>query len=290
MSFIESILMGLIQGLTEFLPVSSSGHLAIFKGIFGIETETGILFDVLLHLATLIAVCLVYYKDLGLMIKELFLMIGDCFKNLSIALGKSKKKKYVTIISNSYRKFDLLIIVTTISTGILGVLLKDIVEKASATLFFPGIFLIITAALLLISDNMPENYGTPKTTSFGQAALIGVAQGIATMPGLSRSGTSIIACLLCKCNRQYAVKYAFIMSIPAILGALVLELTDVDLSIIGTSDLLNYGAGMLVAGIVGFICIKAMLVIVKKKKFTYFAFYCMFIGCLSLGAYVASVI
>ena len=289
MSFIQSILMGLIQGLTEFLPVSSSGHLAIFKGIFGVETETGILFDVLLHLATLIAVCLVYYKDIWLMIKELVLMIGDIFKNLSIALGKGKKK-YRTVISNSYRKFDLLIIVTTIPTGILGVLLKGLVEKASATLIFPGIFLIITAVLLLISDHMPEYNGTPKTTGFGQAALIGVAQGIATMPGLSRSGTSIFACLLCKCNRNFAVKYAFIMSIPAILGALVLEITDIDKAAINTSTLLNYGAGMLVAGVVGFICIKAMLVIVKKKKFTYFAFYCLFIGCLSLGAYVASVI
>ena len=288
MSLLEAILMGVIQGLTEFLPVSSSGHLAIFKIIFHIETDTGILFDVLLHLGTLIAIFIVFYKDIFRMVIEGFSIIGDFFTNVKIFFGNIFSKEdqpYHKIIDNSYRKFVMLVIVSTIPTGFIGYAASDIVEAASTVLLVPGCCLVLTAVLLFVSDVVADGYKTPKNITYSNAFFIGICQGFATLPGLSRSGTTITACLLSGFNRKFAVKYSFIMSIPAILGAMVLQLTDIGSAAIDSSQLGIYAVGMLVAAVVGYICIKTMLVIVKKRKFTYFSIYCLVVGILSIIGY-----
>ena len=288
MSFLESILMGLIQGLTEFLPVSSSGHLAIFKTIFHVDTDTGIMFDVLLHLGTLIAIFAVYYKDIWEMIIEGLSIIRDFFMNMVHFIGNlfsKNKKEYIRMVDNSYRKFVMMIIVSTIPTGIIGVLASDYIEKASTILLIPGICLIVTGILLFISDRLPSGDKTPKKSTYGNALFVGVCQGIATLPGLSRSGTTITACLFSGFNQQFAVKYSFIMSIPAVLGAAILELKDMGSFGLSSGELFTYLAGMIVAAVVGYICIKTMLLVVRKKKFTYFAIYCFLIGAFSIGGY-----
>ena len=230
MSLLQSVLLGLIQGLTEFLPVSSSGHLAIFKQFFQIETG-GMFFDILLHIGTLIAVFIVYYKDIFRMMKEGFAIIGDFFVNVATFFKRVITKEdlpYRKIVHNSYRKFVMLVIVSTIPTGIIGIAAKDLVSAAEQILLVPGICLIITAVLLFIADRIPDGGKTPKQVTYTNAFLIGISQGIATMPGLSRSGTTITACLSTGMTRKFAVKYSFIMSIPAILGALVVEIKDVE--------------------------------------------------------------
>ena len=121
MSLLQSILMGLIQGLTEFLPVSSSGHLALFKILFDVNTETGLLFDVMLHVGTLVAICIVYYKDIFHLVKEFIGIVIDCIYNLMVLIGKSTDGVYRHVVYNGYRKFVMLVIVSTIPTGILGV-------------------------------------------------------------------------------------------------------------------------------------------------------------------------
>ncbi|MCI8893489.1 MAG: undecaprenyl-diphosphate phosphatase [Lachnospiraceae bacterium] len=288
MSLLQSIVMGLIQGLTEFLPVSSSGHLAIFKNIFQVNTETGILFDILLHLGTLVAIFAVYYRDIFKLIAEGFGILGDACCNIGIffkhTFGK-KETPYKRVIKNGYRKFVMLVIVSTIPTGIIGFVARDLVEAASEFLFIPGICLIITAVLLLISDRVPDGAKTPKNVTYTNAFGVGICQGLATMPGLSRSGTTITACVISGFDRNFAVKYSFIMSIPAILGAAVLELGDVGSVEIPPTEILYYVVGMVVAAVVGFICMKTLLVIVRKKKFTYFAIYCLLIGAVSIGGY-----
>ena len=151
MSLLQAILMGIIQGLTEFLPVSSSGHLAIFKILFGVDTETGLLFDVLLHIGTLAAICVVYYKDVLKMIVEGIGLIRDCIINFVRFIGNKTgrtDKPYLRLVNSSYRKLVVLIIVSTIPTGIIGVVGKDVVEMASEILLIPGICLILTAVLL----------------------------------------------------------------------------------------------------------------------------------------------
>lgn len=288
MSLLQAIFMGIIQGLTEFLPVSSSGHLALFKTLFGVKTDTGILFDVLLHVGTLIAICVVYYKDLWRMIAEGCCIVRDAALN-AVLFCKNRTggehKPYRRVINSSYRKFVMLVIVSTIPTGIIGVVGKDVVEQSSEILIVPGICLILTAVLLFIADHTKDGEKLPKNVTYTNAFGIGIAQGIATLPGLSRSGTTITACLLCGFNRKFAVKYSFIMSIPAILGALVLELKDISTQKIAGMDILYYVIGMLIAAVVGYVCIKTMLVIVRKKKFTVFAVYCLIVGALSIGGY-----
>ena len=277
MSLLQSIFMGLIQGLTEFLPVSSSGHLALFKALFHVQTDTGIMFDVLLHLGTLVAIFAVYYKDIWELICEGVSIVIDFLANVGIAIGNlssSRKKKYRKMVDTPYRRFVMLIIVSTIPTGIMGVLGQNLIEAASATVLVPGICLIITSILLFISDRVKTGKKTEENAS--------VCQGFATLPGLSRSGTTITACLLSGFDRTFAVKYSFIMSIPAVLGAAVLELKDLSLATTASSEIVNYVVGMVVAAVVGYICIKTMLLVVRKKKFTIFSVYCMIVGVIAV--------
>ena len=179
----------------------------------------------------------------------------------------------------------MMVVVSTIPTGILGILLQGAIEAASATVIVPGIFLVITAILLLVAENYrPKNAGRVKerNVKYSHALIVGTAQGIATMPGLSRSGTTITACLLCGFDKNFAVRYSFIMSIPAILGALVLELADIGEAVINKQELMYYLAGTVVAAVVGYVCIKTMLVVVRQKKFRYFAYYCFMAGIIAI--------
>ena len=288
MSLLQAIIMGIIQGATEFLPVSSSGHLALFKILFHVNTDTGLMFDVMLHLGTLIAIFAVYYKDIIRMVVEAFKIIRDVFINI-VRFFRNKfgkeENEYLKIVTNGYRKFVLLVIVSTIPTGIIGLVASDFVEMASEILLIPGICLIITSIFLFISDRIQGGNKGPKNVSYTNGFIIGICQGIATLPGLSRSGTTIAACLISGFDRRFAVKYSFIMSIPAVLGAAILELKDISTAAISGTEILYYVIGMAVAAVVGYICIKTMLVIVRNKKFTIFSIYCLIIGALSIGGY-----
>lgn len=276
MELLKAIVLGFIQGVAEFLPISSSGHLAIFKNVLGFDTDTGLLFDVLLHLGTLAAVFVVFWKDIWELIKEGLAIIGQFFKSLFGCLFK--KQKWQPVVTTPYRRFVMMVIVSTIPTGIMGILLEGAINAASATLIVPGILLLLNGVQLLISDRLPDGALTEADAPFGKALIVGIAQGIATFPGISRSGTTITACLACGFKREFAVKYSFIMSIPAILGALVLELMDFSPEMLSGGDIVNYLAGTLVSAVVGYICIKTMLVVVRGKKFKYFAYYCFAMG------------
>ena len=276
MELLKAIILGFIQGVAEFLPISSSGHLAIFKNVLGFDTDTGLLFDVLLHLGTLAAVFVVFRKDIWELIKEGFAIIGQFFKSLFGCLFK--KAKWQPVVTTPYRRFVMMVIVSTIPTGIMGILLEDAIGAASATLIVPGILLLINGVQLLISDRLPDGTLTEADASYTRAGIVGIAQGIATFPGISRSGTTITACLACGFKREFAVKYSFIMSSPAIMGALVLELLDFAPEMLSGSDIVNYLAGTLVSAVVGYVCIKTMLVVVRGKKFKYFAYYCFAMG------------
>ncbi|KAB1439821.1 undecaprenyl-diphosphate phosphatase [Candidatus Galacturonibacter soehngenii] len=292
MSLLQAILMGIIQGITEFLPVSSSGHLAIFKELFQIDLETGILFDIMLHLGTLLAVFIVYFKDIKRLVIESFAILYDCILNLKIFISNIIHKNnegYRPLVRNAYRKFVILVIFSTIPTAIIGYAAKDLIEVVSKILIVPGVCLIITGILLFIADKYNDGTKTPKQVSYNNAFIIGICQGIATLPGISRSGTTITACLVSGFDKKFAVKYSFIMSIPAILGAAVLELKDITTMNVTPSEIINYVVGAVVAALVGYICIKTMLVVVRRKKFKFFAIYCLLAGTLaSVGYFVIS--
>ena len=285
MSILQSVLLGFVQGLTEFLPVSSSGHLSILQNFFHIDTGESILFDVSLHLATLLVVFYVFRRDIGRLVKETIGMIRDLLANGSI---RRQNKGAITgmplrcVVKNNYRKFALLLIVSTIPTALIGYLGKKLVSDASRSLLITGIGLLVTAVILLLSDRIETQGKIPRDITYREGLIIGIAQGFAVLPGLSRSGATIFSCLHCGIDRLLAVRYSFILSIPAILGAAVLSLKDADLSSITPMLCLTYAAGMAAAACTGFLCIKGMLVLIRKRKFRYLAIYCFFIGVLSI--------
>ena len=285
MSILQAIFLGIVQGLTEFLPVSSSGHLAILQNVFHIDTGSTVTFDVMLHVGTLLVVFLVYWKDICKLIVEALRMLADIFFNLKTLFSRNntgEPKKYRRIIRTNYRKFVLLILVSTIPTGLMGYFGRKLIEDASGTLLVPGICLLITAVLLLLSDQVDNCWKIPKDVSWGEGVLVGIAQGFATLPGLSRSGSTIAACTFCGFERRFAVKYSFILSIPAILGAAVLELGDMASEGVNASMMGNYLAGMAAAAICGYFAIRTIGNLVKKRKMKYFAFYCIAIGILAI--------
>ena len=290
MTLIQSIFMGLIQGLTEFLPVSSSGHLALFKILFKVNTDTGMLFDVLLHIGTLIAIVVVYWRDVYKLIVELIHIIIDLIYNLIAWIKELRGERvpFRRIVCSTYRKFVVLVVVATIPTGIIGYVGRDFVTAAETILFIPGLCLIITAVILFLSDRAPAGKKGPRQISYTNAFIVGIVQGLATLPGISRSGSTIAASVFLGFRREFAVKFSFLMSIPAILGALVLELHGAASMEITGAMARNYVVGMIVSAVVGYIAIKLMLVIVKKRKFTYFSIYCLVIGVISLIGYAAS--
>lgn len=290
MNILQAIILGLVQGLTEFLPVSSSGHLAILQNVFKMNTDTGVLFETMLHLGTLVAVCIVFWND----VKNLVIHGIGLIKDVCINVGRFVKNKtkdkddpypYQKLITNAYRKFAALIIVTSVPTAFLGFLLRGLIEKASSTLIIPGICLLITAIILLVTDGRPGGSKKAKGTTYKDAAMIGVAQGIATMPGISRSGATISACIFLGMDRAFAVKYSFLASLPAIVGANLLELRHIGETSVTASLIGCYFVGMIVAGVVGFLCIKFMIGIVKRSRYEYFAYYCGIIGVISICCY-----
>lgn len=268
----QALIMGLIQGLTEFLPVSSSGHLAIAGILFNLDTQTSALFDVLLHVGTLGAVFVVFWRDVKTFFVELVKLIRDFF------LWLFRKKPFDMYLG---RKLVLMIIVASIPTAILGL----IVEKYLADLFLTSLIAvgaaeIITALLLYATKALPEGHKKLKNMSYKDGLFIGVMQGIAVIPGISRSGSTVTAGLFAGLDRDYAFRFSFLVSIPAILGSALFELFDIT-----KADAANFGvylAGMLVAFMVGLFSIRWLRGLVKNNKLHYFAYYCAAIGMIAI--------
>ena len=273
MSLLSSILLGLIQGLAEFLPISSSGHLAIaehFLGQAGVPA-TPDFFDVLLHLGTLVAVFVAYWKDIREMIVELIDGVRD------LAHGTTPTPMPPA------RRLILLIIVATVP--LFAVLpIKDWIEGLSGNIYFVAGALIVTGFLLFTSDRVKKGRKAERSARRLDGFLVGVAQAIATCPGISRSGTTITAGCFVGFDRKFAVRFSFLMSIPAILGANILTLKDaITENTIIVSEIPVYLVGVAVAAVVGYACIRLLKMIADKGKFGWFAYYCWAAGLIVLA-------
>lgn len=210
MTYLSAVLMGILQGVAEFLPISSSGHLALFQHFFGVENyeETQMFFTVLLHLGTLISVFVYYWHDILDMIREFFLLLGSLF---------SRKGTHEIRNTPPARRMVLLIIVATLPLfGILPV--KDYIESAMNNVTFVSVALIATGFILFFSDRMARGRKTARTATMTDALLVGCAQAFGTLPGISRSGSTISAGLLRGYDRNFAVRFSFLMSLPAVLS------------------------------------------------------------------------
>ena len=292
MTLAKAIILGIVQGITEFLPVSSSGHLAILKYIFGIK-DVGIEFDIFLHLGTLIAVVLVYYKDIWRLIKTAVKLIGCVVSNLVLAIRRlfdeeAKFTEYKKVTDTPYKRFVWMILISSIPVALVGFFLEDYIELVSTGLLIPGICLLITGVLLLLGDAFPDGNLNMKTTKFRHSVIIGIAQAFAALPGISRSGATISTGMMCGLNKEFAVKYSFILSVPAILGAVLKSCMDMLQGefVIG-SNLKYYLIGAVIAAVIGYIAIRTLLVIVRHKGFKYFSIYCFVIGVLAIAGFIA---
>lgn len=261
MTYFQAVILGLVQGLAEFLPVSSSGHLALLQNWFGIEEDSILLFSIALHFGTLIAVFIVYWKDIWALIKELFATIRD------LCTGKG-----LHLESNPTRKFGMMIIVACIPTAVIGFLFEDLFSSMYTNLLWVCSGWIITGILLWTSDKKHGRNEIEKM-NFRNAIFIGCIQGIAIWPGISRSGSTLFGSLFVNLKREFAVEFVFILSIPAILGSAILEFPDAVRQGIDTSAIGPVFVGMIVALISGIFAIKFMIRLVSNAKLKDFSIY-----------------
>ena len=269
MTYLMSVILGFVQGVAEFLPISSSGHLSLFQTWFGME-EPDNLFNVLLHFATLIAVCVVYWRDIVDMITEFF---------RGAAALVSRKGSSGPI--PPARRLVLMVILGTLPL-ILILPIEDKVEALGASNVFVGIALLVTGTILFVSDRMARGRKTARTATVTDALLVGCAQAIAVIPGLSRSGATISAGMALGFDRTFAVRYSFLLSLPAVVGATLLKVIDVVKDGIDTALLPKYLLGMVVAGVVGYFSIRLVNLLAQKNKFGKFAYYCWAIGVIAI--------
>lgn len=267
MSLLEAFILGLIQGISEFLPISSSGHLSIAGRLMGMDPEADSLlsFNILLHVATLAAVFIVYRKDIWEMIKAFFSMCGDLFT------GKGLKLK-----EHTYRRLIVMLVIATIPATVAAFLFGDIIENPA--LWQIGTFLIITAVLLFVSEKLAGGKTELEKMSYKQALGTGCFQALGTLPGISRSGSTIVGGLFCRLDKKTAVRFSFLMSIPAILGALLLDIKDMMSVETALPGILPVFVGMITAAVSGYLAIKFLLRLVEKSKLSYFSYYCIAAG------------
>lgn len=273
MSIFQGIVLGVLQGIAEFLPISSSGHLIVAQNLFGLE-EVPLLFDVFLHVATLLAVVLYFRKKIWELICS-FARIFVPIKNPSVAQieKKSEDTKYIVAI-----------ILATFVTGVLGIFSSKVISEISVKLVCAGF--IVTALFLIFSSLIEKKYSaysetSLKSPSWKQSLVIGLAQGIGTLPGISRSGSTIAGSLFCGVKRDVAGEFSFIVSIPAILGAFILELKDLGevSSSIGAEPVI---AGCAAAFASGYVALSWLMRLIKKGRLEWFACYLIPVGILGM--------
>jgi undecaprenyl-diphosphatase len=259
MSFLEALILGIIQGLTEFLPVSSSGHLELAKAIQGqdLSGSSSMMMTVVLHFATALSTIVVFRKDLLEIFKGLFQ-----FK------------------MNEEFMFSVKIILSMIPAALVGVMFDDIIEGFfGGQVLLVGIMLILTGLLLFLADNARD---TKKKVGFGHSIIIGIAQAIAILPGISRSGATIGTSVLLGIDREKAARFSFLMVVPLIFGKMAKDLFSDDFTTSGVS-MGTISVGFIAAFITGIVACTWMIAIVKRSKLSYFSYYCFAVGLGAIG-------
>ena len=262
MTYLQAVILGLVQGLAEFLPISSSGHLALLENFFDIKEDNMLFFTVLLHFGTLIAVFVVFWKDIWELLQELVLTIKDLIGRKGLRLNE-----------RPVRKLGVMIIVSCIPTAIIGFVFGDLFESFYSKPIVIAIMLIVTALLLIVAETWGGGNRNIENLNYRNSIFIGIVQGLAIIPGISRSGSTLFASLLCKLDRDFAVKFVFLISIPTILGSLILELPDGIKEGLHGEPVGPVIVGVLVAFLSGFFAVKVMLKVVSNKKLKYFSYY-----------------
>ena len=276
MDIIQGIIIGIVQGLTEFLPVSSSAHLVFIQKILGVQSSLA--FDTFLHLGTLIAVMWFFRYDIYKMILSWLSSVRD------ILSGRFREGFY----SDPYKRLAWYVILATIPVALVGVLFEDSVDALfSGALYVPAFFLFVTGTILYLSQRMTSGEINYNTITKKESLFMGLGQACAILPGLSRSGTTIAAGLTIGLNKEFAAKFSFILSIPAILGAFLLQAKDIGSAM--DANFLPVFLGFIASIIAGYMAIKWMLDLIQNKSLDIFAYYCWVIGILVFMGSIAHI-
>ena len=259
MEFVKALIMGLVQGLTEFLPISSSGHLVLTEHFLGIGESADISFEIFVHLGSLIAVLIFFRKEWILLLKSLWYYKKPELKN--------------------YRLVCLWITIATLITAVVGFTLKNVLISLYNP-YFVSVMLVITGGILFLSDKIPSGILNAHDLDYKKSIFIGLGQAFAILPGISRSGATITASLLTGLDRKAAASFSFLLSIPAILGANILEIKN--FTSLESSMMVNYLIGFLAAFVSGYFVISGLIKLIAKAKLSYFAYYCWAISILSI--------
>jgi len=251
MTAFQAIILGIVQGLAEFLPISSSGHLVFFQKAFGLEGNL-LVFDTMLHVGTLIAVFFVFWKDI------------------------------VEMLKRPFSKLPLLLVAATLPTVVIAVLLEDVIEEAFTGAAYLGIGFLITGVVLFVVESIGQGHKRLKEMNFIDAVVVGIVQGIAIFPGVSRSGSTIAGALFRKVDRNFAARFSLLLSIPAILGSVVFQAKDI-LEVGGQNEsLIPIILGTIAAAISGFFAIKILIHALTRGSLKKFAYYVFALGVLVL--------
>jgi undecaprenyl-diphosphatase len=262
----EGIFLGIVQGLTEFLPVSSSGHLVLVQSLIKGFRQPGVLFDVILHFGTLLAIVFFLRRDIYDMLKAM----------LPLKWYQKRGYDYNEDLIVTRRRLVFFILVGTVCTGIIGVMFKDAIHGFFERVEVVALMLLVTGTLLFLSDRIKNTWRGDKDLNIYDSIIIGVVQAAALMPGLSRSGSTIAFGIFRKLDGETAARFSFLLSVPAVAGATFFELKYV--SGVSPHDMVIYLAGMVAAVITGFLTLKILFFIIKKRRLSIFALYCWVLG------------
>lgn len=272
MTYWLAALLGFIQGVTEFLPVSSSGHLAVLQNLFGMENvgETDMLFDVLLHFATLVSIVIVFRADIAAMIREFVAFFKD-----------ARHPKPDNDTPKPARRLLLMIVLACLPL-ILVLPFQDSIESLSSSTVFVGIMFLVTGGILFFSDRLKQGHKNEATMTVGNTLLIGLSQAVGTLPGISRSGITITTGMATGLDRNFAVKFSFLLSLPAVLAATVLSLFKALSNGVDAGKIPMYLVGMVIAGVTGYFAIGLVKKITAKGKFGKFCYYMFAAGIITI--------
>ncbi len=259
MEIIKAILLGAVQGLTEFLPISSSGHLVLVSKLLNFQ-EQGLVFDVFVHFGTLFSVCIVFRKELSAMLVA------------PLAVFRGHADKELT----RFFYWDIYVVVATLPAVLVGLLLKDSIAGFFSNILLVYCMLFVTGLIMTVTPHIQER---TVRLNCPRALLIGCAQAVAIFPGISRSGSTIFTGMLLGINREVVARFSFIMSIPAILGAVVLQSRDLLDNPLDFDSMLAIGAGTLTSAICGYFAIILLLNVIRRNKLQYFGYYCLLLAC-----------
>lgn len=280
------ILLAVIQAVTEFIPVSSMGHLCALEQLMGLDHGTGLLLEAMLHLGTAGAIVFLFRRELKKIGLELLGMSLDIIGNVNLYIHNKKtgdSLNYTRIVTGTYRKFSALLVVSMIPTVLLGFTGRRLALLAAESGIAPGIGFLLTGVLLLVTDlNRSGGKKGPKEVSYDSALWIGICQGLAVFPGISRMGFTLCAALLCGYNRKFAVRFSVFMSLPAMVGAFFVQAGNFGAAEMSVGLGFAYVFAMIVAGFAGCLVIRGAIGMAQKVKLRYFAYYSFAAGVLAL--------